>query len=327
MSQNTQPSAWFKSIGSFLVILFLMPLGHALMIIMEHNMTPTALHYGAFLMGLVGLLVVIWGVFVKGDTRQTIVGLCGSMLFWTGWIEFLLAYYAQRYGAHPTVTDGDLMTVTHYVNGVAQSTEMFYNGQLVEGTRQLKEMGVLGSRPEYLMMPGTFGLFMMMMVLYTFCVRNGCNFICWIQEHIFGSKRTEIVARPMTRHTSIVVFMEWQMMMWGCYLLCMFMYDETFLGDHHPLTIGIAIGCLVGSVFMFRRQLKMNAWGPNLRMALATVIVFWTFVEVFIRMGLMKEIWVEPETHQTEMWSILAAFVILIAFLVWQARRPKKGAE
>ncbi len=315
---------WLKTIGSFLVILLLMPLGHALMILMEKNMNPTALHYGAFLMGFIGLVIVIWGVFVKGDTKQTIFGLTGSMLFWTGWIEFLLAYYAQRFGAHPQITDGDIMTVTHYVNGVAQSTEMFFNGQLVEGTAELKEMGVLKSRPEYLIMPGTFGIFMTIMVLYIFCIRNGCNFINWIQEHVFGEKKQEIVTHSMTRHTSIVVFMEWQTMMWGCYLLCMFMYDERFLGDHHPVTLAVAIGCLVGSFFMFKRQLKMGTWGMNLRMALATVIVFWTFVEVFIRMGNLKEIWVEPEAHKTEMWSIFITFILLAVFLFWQARRENR---
>ena len=82
------------TIGSILIILLLMPLGHALMIIMEHTLEPTALHYSAFAMGFVGLVITIWGVFVKGDTRQTVFGMTGALLFWTGWVEFLLAYYA-----------------------------------------------------------------------------------------------------------------------------------------------------------------------------------------------------------------------------------------
>ena len=58
-------SNWWKAIASFLLVLFTMPLGHALMMIMEKTMTPDALHYSAFFMGLVGLLIVIAGVFVK----------------------------------------------------------------------------------------------------------------------------------------------------------------------------------------------------------------------------------------------------------------------
>ncbi len=89
-----------KALGAILIVLLLMPLGHALMILMEHFLTPTALHYSAFAMGFMGLVITIWGVFVKGDTRQTCFGLAGALLFWTGWVEFLLAYYAQRYGVH-----------------------------------------------------------------------------------------------------------------------------------------------------------------------------------------------------------------------------------
>ena len=67
-----------KTVGSLLIVLLLMPLGHALMILMEHFLEPTTLHYSAFLMGFVGLVITIAGVFVKGDTRQTCFGLAGA---------------------------------------------------------------------------------------------------------------------------------------------------------------------------------------------------------------------------------------------------------
>ena len=63
---------WGKTIASFLLVLFTMPLGHALMRIMEDTMSVTALHYSAFAMGAVGLAIAIWGVFVKGDVKQTL---------------------------------------------------------------------------------------------------------------------------------------------------------------------------------------------------------------------------------------------------------------
>lgn len=88
---------WWKTIASFLVVLFTMPLGHALMMIMEKTMDETAVHQAGFYMGLAGLIMVITGVFVKGDTKQTLWGLFGGLFFWTGWIEFLFQYYATRY--------------------------------------------------------------------------------------------------------------------------------------------------------------------------------------------------------------------------------------
>ena len=194
MVTGVQERYWWKSIASFLLVLFMMPLGHALMILMEHWLHPTALHYAAFAMGAVGVLMVVIGVFVKGDTKQTLWGLFGGLLFWTGWVEFLFMYYANRFGVQPLIVDGEVVT-----------------------------------RPEYLILPASFGFWAMFMLLYLFCVPTGCNFINWWQKVLFRGRKSEIVARPMTRHTSIVTFMQLNMMMWTCYLALMFCYD-----DHVP---------------------------------------------------------------------------------------------
>lgn len=63
---------WWRTLASFILVLFTMPLGHALMILMEKFMQPEAVHYAGFMMGFAGLVMVIIGVFVKGDTRQTL---------------------------------------------------------------------------------------------------------------------------------------------------------------------------------------------------------------------------------------------------------------
>lgn len=73
--------------ASFFLVLFTMPLGHALMRVMEDTMSHHAVNVSAFIMGAVGLAIAIWGVFVKGDTKQTLFGLFGGLLFWTGWVE------------------------------------------------------------------------------------------------------------------------------------------------------------------------------------------------------------------------------------------------
>ena len=67
----------FTGTMAFLVVLFSMPLGHALMILMEHYLQPPWLYYAAFSMGAVGLAVTVAGVFARGDTRQTLFGLFG----------------------------------------------------------------------------------------------------------------------------------------------------------------------------------------------------------------------------------------------------------
>ena len=281
---------WWKSIASFLLVLCTMPLGHAMMIIMENTMTPAAVHCSAFCMGLAGLLLVIGGVFVKGDTRQTVCGLIGGLLFWTGWVEFLFQYYATRWGTQPEMENGEVVT-----------------------------------RPEYLILPASFGMWMMVMTLYIFSTKNGCNFINWWQRMILRSHKNEIAARPMTHHTSIVTFMELNMILWASYLLLMFCYDNNFLGDRHPITSIVAAGCLLGSIFIFRKQLKLSSWGANIRMAIATVIVFWVPVEVLGRLNFFHEFWVEPEKYATQIVSILVAFLVLMVYIMMAARKRKAG--
>ncbi len=286
---ETKKLYWGKAIASFFIVLLLMPLGHAIMILMEHIMQPTALHISAFMLGMVGWIVTVWGVFVKGDTKQTLMGLIGGLLVWTGWVEFLLQYYALRVGAQPEIVNGEIVT-----------------------------------KAEYLLMPATFGFYMIIMTLYLFSTRVGCNWINWWQKLLLGKKRDIIVAKPLTRHVSIVTFMEFNMIMWSSYLLLMFLYDPTFFGDHHPVTFAVAIGCLVGSVFIFCKQLHLVTWGANLRMAIATVIVFWVPVEVAGRINLFREIWVEPEQFSGAIWGMVIALVALVAALIINIRKGNK---
>lgn len=286
METRVRNNYWRRTLASFFLVLFAMPLGHALMTIMDKFMSEDTVHVAGFILGLVGLVMVIMGVFAKGDTRQTLWGLFGGLLFWTGWVEFLFLYYARRYGVPPEI-----------------------------------ENNVVVTKPEYLIMPASFGMWMMTMVMYVFSTKNGCDFITWIQKVCFRDKRKVIVTQPMTRHTSIVTFMEINMMLWAFYLLLMFCYDKRFLGDHHPVTFLVGLACFIGSVFMFKRELKLAAWGSNIRMAIATVIIFWTPVEILGRINFFREFWVEPEKYSFQMMAILLLFLGLGVYL-W-----KKGAS
>ena len=284
-------SQWYvkQTLVAFLLVLFAMPLGHAAMILMEKLMREGSVHVAGFLLGLLGFVLVIIGVFARGDTRQTLWGLFGGLLFWTGWVEFLFMYYARRYGVPPEI-----------------------------------EHGVVVTKPEYLILPATFGMWMMTMLMYVFSTRNGCLFITWLQKVLFRGRRNQIAVRPMTRHTSIVTFMEVNMMLWAFYLLLMFCYDKNFLGDHHPVTFLVGLGCLVGSIFMLKRQLHLAAWGANIRMAIATVIVFWTPVEILGRINFFKEFWGQPEKYALPMLIILLVFITLGLYL-WVTSRSRRA--
>ena len=59
--------------------------------------------------------------------------------------------------------------------------------------------------------------------------------------------------------------------------------------------------------------------GANIRMSIATVLTFWTFVEVLGHIGIMKEIWLEPTEHVGVMTALAAPFVALGGYTLYAA--------
>lgn len=274
---------------SFMIVLFAMPIGHAIMILMQHFLKGSSLFQAAFIMGGVGLLITIWGVFVNGDAKQTIMGLLGGLLFWTGWVEFVYVYYAERFGVDRLIIDG-----------------------------------VEKSRPEYLIMPSSFGFLIMFLLLYIFSIKSGCDFFNYIQKHFFKNSKVKVELKPITHHVSIVTFMELNVMMWACYLILLFCYDNEFIGDESLFTSIFAWGCLVGSLFMFNRLIRINVWGYAIRYAIATVIVLWSFVEVMARLKMYKEIWIHPLEYKASMLAILIVFLFVLILYLINAKKIKR---
>lgn len=291
MEKNVRKANWGKAVISIGVTLLAMPLTHILARALKDGTTGVEQFYAGMGMGAFGLLLVIIGVFIKGDARQSLLGLFGGMFYWMGAIDFLFMYFAERFG-----TQAQLDPVT---------------GEVV-------------SRPEYLLIPATFGFWAMVMMLYLFCTANGCNFLNWWQRLFFGKHKKEIASRPMTRHTSIVAFMEVITMLWTCYLLLMFCYYERFIGDHHPVTLLVGMGGLIGSLFMFAKLLRYSSWGLSLRFGFATVIIFWIAVEVFDRIHVLEAIWNNPQENLQQILLItgsLAATGIYLAYKKIKQRR------
>lgn len=66
-----------ESFFSFFNGIATMPLGHAVMILMEHFLNETTLHYSAFAMGAVGMLMVVEGVYLPKEIHDR---RCGDSL-------------------------------------------------------------------------------------------------------------------------------------------------------------------------------------------------------------------------------------------------------
>jgi hypothetical protein len=267
-----------KGVIAFLIVLLSMPLGHAAMILMEHFLKGTLLNIAAFLLGVFGLILTYIGSLTSKDIKSTLLGFFGSLLVWTGWIEFGYMYFANKLAVAPIIENGEITT-----------------------------------KPEYLLMMSSIGFLIIFNLFYIFKIKNGCTMYSSIQRKI--KIKTPSLNTTISTNKSFTTFMESTMLLWTSYLLLMFAYDKDILGDRHPLTIAIAMGCLIWSIFLFRKLIKIKTIGPAIRYALPTVIIFWTFVEVMGRIGIMKEIWVNPLQYKLEMIVMLSVMFICFIYI------------
>lgn len=268
-------------LAAFFIVLFCMPLGHAAMIIMEQMLDHRQVYIGAFMLGLLGLVLTTWGIYVKKEASATSLGLIGSLFVWTGWVEFCYVYYANRYSVPPLMVDNEIMT-----------------------------------KPEYLIMPSSIGLWAIVMMFYIFSKRSKCSFFMAIQKFLKVHKDNKPDTNNKRSNASIATFMEMNILLWTSYLVLLFAYDDTFFGDKHPLTIFIAFASLAWSVWLFIRLLKIRQIGYAIRYAIPTVIIFWTFIEILGRWNFFEEIWVQPMEYKLEMLLMLLVFIGLFIILL-----------
>jgi hypothetical protein len=269
---------------AFLIVLFTMPVGHAVMIVMEKGLGHEHVYTAAVLMGLVGLFLLVFGFLSSNDTLATFLGFFAGLFIWTGWVEFSFVYFANRYGVPPLIVDG-----------------------------------VVATKPEYLLMPSSLPFLVVFLIHYFFGTKSGCSFFNWFQRKLKTANIVEYKAVP--RNPALTTMMELVMVLWTFYLVLLFSYDERFFGDRHLVTYLVAFGSLFCSVYLFMRLLRIKELGFAIRYAIPTVVIFWNFVEILGRWGLFQEIWVEPHKYRLEMTLTAISLVGLVVIGLLESRR------
>ena len=95
---------------SFLLVLFLMPVGHALMVFNEKILAHNKL-IGAAGIGFIGFLLLVWGFKINEKKGfATLFGLLSGILIWTGWIEFSFVWIAEKQNVAPLIENGEIAT-------------------------------------------------------------------------------------------------------------------------------------------------------------------------------------------------------------------------
>ena len=267
---------------SFLIVLFFMPLGHALMVFNE-KMFPDYKYYGAGLIGLMGLVLFFIGIRKnKKPLTATLLGLIAGVLIWTGWVEFSFMWIAEKLEVAPLIENGEIAT-----------------------------------KPEYLVMMSSVGLLSTIIILYFF-KQSSCTFFNWFQR--LGNMKMKKV-KAEEKFWAGITFIETIVLLWTFYIVLLLVYDKDIAGDRHPLTYFVAFGSLFWSAYLFLKLIKLKKFDYAIRYAIPTVIIFWNFIEVIGRWDMFKEIWVHPFEHWIENSIILVLLVSFIAYYIWENKK------
>ncbi len=118
-----------------MAVFVVQPIGHIIMIVMENVLIHGDMWYSkftefydappvfpegyenylgidnilylpAFIMGVVGFAIVMWGFRRDTEIAGTWAGFIGSTLLWTGWVEFSLHFHARYFAVKSLCDDG-----------------------------------------------------------------------------------------------------------------------------------------------------------------------------------------------------------------------------
>ncbi|MFN5238126.1 MAG: hypothetical protein ACK5FV_13250, partial [Bacteroidota bacterium] len=118
-----------------------------------------------------------------------------------------------------------------------------------------------------------------------------------------------------------IVFIESVSLVWFFYVVLLLVYDEDIAGEYHPATWIVAFGSLLWSLYLIRSLLRNSEFSYALRYAIPTVIIFWNFIEVLGRWGILNELWIKPVEHWRENTAITIVFLLFLLSLRWVGRQ------
>jgi hypothetical protein len=265
-------------ISAFILVLLLMPIGHALMVLIEVFMGERKM-FAAGTLGFIGVIFLLLGFHQNRNyTWSTLFGFLASIMVWTGWIEFSFVWIAEKNAVLPAFKDGEMVT-----------------------------------KPEYLVMLSSLGLLFTMIVFYLF-IRSNCSFFIWFQK-LFNLKQKIVTQPKFQKSKAVIVFIETIMIIWFFYVILLLLYDEQILGERHPMTYLFAYGSLIWSVYLFVKLIKIQTFDYAIRYAVPTVVIFWNFIEILGRWNVFEEIWIQPLEYWKEMILFFLTFLVLIFIL------------
>ena len=238
----------FVGLLAFVVVFLVQGLGHTLMVGMESFFGEQYVYQSAFVLGAVGAVLLYIGMKHPGEVAGTWYGFWAGSLLWSGWIEFSFVWSAN------VLNVPDLMDP--------------------------RVAGEIATKAEYLVMMSSVGILLTTLAYFMLNRETKCNMFIWFQRNL--KLRTGKPTRAYERNFAAITALETVYVTWFCYLALLFIYDESILGDHHPVTFVLFFLNTVWAIFLFMRLIKMWKVTTAIRYSIPTAIIALSITAVAI---------------------------------------------
>ena len=281
----------FVGLVAFVIVFIVQALGHTVMIVME-DVWPGEEHVyeSAFALGALGAALLFVGMKSDNEVAATWLGFWAGTFLWTGWVEFSFVWNASYLGV-PDLMDPNLP-------------------------------GEIATKAEYLVMMSSVGILGATLAYFMLNKDTKCNFFLWFQRHL--KLRTGKPTRGYERNFAAITALETIYVIWFFYVFLLFLYDESILGDRHPVTYVVFFLNTIWAVYLFQRLMKFWRVTTAIRYAIPTAIIAWNVVEISGRWHLFTEFWEKPQEFALEMGLLLAG-IVMAAILVVKTPSGKKA--
>jgi hypothetical protein len=262
--------------------------GHAL----EIKTLPNTPLLGWFAVGLTVLgLVLVWATSrLQSDAAQSILGIFGGNLIWTGGVEYGLSMAARTLGIGKAI-------------GVI-------DGQVV---------AIYG---EYVLLKYTWGAMALIIGYLVFLEASRCPIFLWWRKAV-PTMRGGVATGRIDNYGPRSAF-QYTTTVWFFYLLLLWAYDENLFGVHGLFTRAVMLLSIAGSIYCVRRLHQQTGWGTSIRYAVGAMIVVWTPIEIIGKWGWFKEPWL---LLTAESMVVFFGGLALGTWWLWRAQKKTTTAK
>ncbi len=194
---------------------------------------------------------------LKGDAAQSIVGIFGGNLMWTGAIEYGLTIASRSLGIGKNVAVVDGQTIAIY--------------------------------GEYVLLKHTWGALVIITAYLLFLESSRCPIFLWWRKKV-PTMRGPIVTGRIDNYGPRTAF-QYATTVWFFYLLLLWAYDEQVAGVYSVATKAIMLLSLAGTIYYVNRLYHQTGWGTSVRYAVGAMVVAWTPVEIAGKWGWFAQPW------------------------------------